>query len=88
MDEAMQMSVSPIVDKKGKKYVYVQFSDGRRNAEARIPDCKVITNNGFEEKEIAALELYLKSEQISIIKTAKQVNAMKAFMNTEKNNKK
>lgn len=83
MDEAMQMSVSPIVDKNGKKCVYVQFSDGQRNAEARIPDCKVIKNNGFEEKEVAALELYLKSEQIGIIKMAKQVNAMKAFLGSE-----
>lgn len=84
MNEELKMSVSPIVKKEGKKYVYVQFNDGERSAEARIPDCKILSNSGFEDKEIAALELYLKSEQIAIIKAAKQVNPIKAFMSTDK----
>ena len=32
------------------------------------------------EKEVKALELYLKMQQESILKTAKEVNIMKAFM--------
>ena len=45
-----------------------------------FPDCTIISNDGFSEKEVKALELYLKMQQESILKTAKEVNIMKAFM--------
>lgn len=80
MEKSMQMSVSPIIKKKGKMMVYVQFLDGKKKAEGRIPDCKMISSEGFSEKEIAALELYLKSEQGNIMEMAKEVNVMNAFL--------
>ena len=69
MNGKMNMSISQIFQK-----------EGRKSAEGKIPDCTIISNDGFSEKEVKALELYLKMQQESILKTAKEVNIMKAFM--------
>ena len=75
-----KMSISQIFQKDGKPTAFVLFSEGRKSAEGKIPDCTIISNDGFSEKEVKALELYLKMQQESILKTAKEVNIMKAFM--------
>ena len=80
----VKMSVSPIVRKDGEKYIYVEFSDGSKKAEGRLPDKKLISNQGFSEEEAAALEFYLKSEEKTIVEMAKQVNVMDAFLNKKK----
>ena len=51
MEESLQMSVSPICEKDGKKYAYIQFSDGTRLAEGKIPSCEIVKNQGFTESE-------------------------------------
>ena len=78
MNGKMDMSISQIFQKDGKPTAFVLFSEGRKSAEGKIPDCTI--NDGFSEKEVKALELYLKMQQESILKTAKEVNIMKAFM--------
>lgn len=80
MIEEMKMSVSPIVRKDGKKYIYVEFDDGTHRAEGRLPDKKLVSNEGFSEEEVAALEFYLKHQEQEIVEMAKKVNAMNAFM--------
>lgn len=80
MNESMNMSVSGIFEKDGKKCISVLFTDAGRTAEGRIPDCKIHNNQGFAEEEIAALEFYMKSEKENIVAMAKKVNVMKAFM--------
>lgn len=80
MNGKMNMSISQIFQKDGKPTALVLFSEGRKSAEGKIPDCTIISNDGFSEKEVKALELYLKMQQESILKTAKEVNIMKAFM--------
>lgn len=80
MNGKMNMSISQIFQKDGKPTAFVLFSEGRKSAEGKIPDCTIISNDGFSEKEVKALELYLKMQQESILKTAKEVNIMKAFM--------
>ena len=79
MNGKMDMSISQIFQKDGKPTAFVLFSEGRKSAEGKIPDCTIISNDGFSEKEVKALELYLKMQE-SILKTAKEVNIMKAFM--------
>ena len=37
--EELKMSVSPICQKEGKRIAYVSFTDGKRTAEGKIPDC-------------------------------------------------
>lgn len=80
MNKNMKMSVSPICRKNGQPTAFVLFTDGTRSAEGKIPDCKMISNQGFSEKEIKTLELYLKMEQDSIFQTAKSINIMDAFL--------
>ena len=80
MNGKMNMSISQIFQKDGKPTAFVLVSEGRKSAEGKIPDCTIISNDGFSEKEVKALELYLKMQQESILKTAKEVNIMKAFM--------
>lgn len=84
MTDSMKMSVSPIFRKNGKPTAFVLFTDGTRNAEGKIPDCTIISNQGFFEKEIKALELYLKMEQENILQTAKGINIMGAFLNQKR----
>ena len=76
MNGKMDMSISQIFQKDGKPTAFVLFSEGRKSAEGKIPDCTIISNDGFSEKEVKALEL----QQEAILKTAKEVNIMKAFM--------
>ena len=78
--QEMEMSVSPIVRKGNQKYIYVMFREGNRFAEGRLPEGKILSNQGFSEEETAALELYLKSDQGRIAEMAKYVNAMDAFL--------
>lgn len=78
--EELNMSVSPICERDGKKIAFVSFSDGRRTAEGEIPSCKITKNDGFDEGEVAQLELYMKSELAQLKKMAASVNIAKAFM--------
>ena len=42
----LNMSVSAVCQNdKGQKYAFVTFSDGVRDAEGRIPECKILNNN-------------------------------------------
>lgn len=74
------MCYSPICEKNGQKTAYVSFSDGKRSAEGEIPDCKITKNNGFDEGEVAQLELYMKGNLMMLKKMASSVNVMDAFM--------
>ncbi len=77
--ETLNMSVSLITGKKGKKQVFVIFSDGKRQAEISYPKLEVLSNNGFEEKEIAALKFYMKRNKALIISKAKGISLLDAL---------
>lgn len=83
-NQELSMSVSPICEKDGRKSAYVSFSDGKRNAEGEIPDCKIIKSEGFDEAEIAQLELYMKGNLMMLKKMASSVNVFEAFMGKNK----
>ena len=51
MNDELKMSVSPICVKDGNRYAFVNFADGKRTAEGKIPDCKIISNKGFSDEE-------------------------------------
>lgn len=78
--QEMQMSVSPICEKDGKKMAYVSFSDGIRTAEGEIPECKIIKSQGFEDGEVAQLEVYMRGQLATLKKMAASVNVADAFM--------
>ena len=76
----MEMSVSSIVNKDGKREVYVLFTEGSRSAEGRLSDYKMINSKGFTQEEVTALEAYMRRETDTILRMAKSVNPMDAFL--------
>ncbi|MEE1303762.1 MAG: hypothetical protein U0K68_01225 [Agathobacter sp.] len=78
--QEISMSVSPVCVKEGQKIAYVSFTDGTRTAEGEIPLCKIRHNEGFDEGEIAQLEIYMKGELETLKKMAASVNVADAFM--------
>lgn len=76
----MNLLISGISEKDGRKIAYVSFRDGSRLAEAIVPDCKVVRNQGFDEDEVNQLERYLQ-ENLEMIRTeAAGINPIKAMM--------
>ena len=76
----VDIRVSGIFDKEGKKIAYVSFKDGDREAEGIIPDCRITRNQGFSGEEKAQLEAYMERELASLKKMASGINVMKALM--------
>lgn len=81
MKDEMKMSVSSIVSRDGKREIYVFFQEGKRSAEGRLSDYKMIHSNGFTEEEVAVLETYMRTEKDTILRMAKNINVMDAFLN-------
>lgn len=79
MEESLQMSVSPICEKDGKKYAYIQFSDGTRLAEGKIPSCEIVKNQGFTESEVEQLSAYMKEHLQELKSIAARLNAFDAI---------
>lgn len=77
----MNMTVSSIVSKDGKKEIYVLFTEGERSAEGRLSDYKMISCKGFTREETDMLEAYMRREKDRILRMAKSVNVMDAFLN-------
>lgn len=84
MNGELNMSVSPICTKNGKKYAFVSFSEGKRSAEGKIPDCKITSSTGFHEEEVKQLEEYMRRELPQLKKMAAGINIMRNFMNDTK----
>ena len=76
----MNMSVSAVCMKDGEKYAFVSFNDGKRFAEGKIPDCKIVSNKGFTQEEVGMLEIYMRSELRQLKKMAAGVRLIDAFM--------
>lgn len=69
-EQDMKLSVSPVCSKDGEKFAFVTFTDGARIAEGKIPDCKIISNKGFDEGEVGMLEMYMKQNLLQLKKMA------------------
>ena len=80
MKNEFTMSVSPICVKNGKKYAFVSFIDGKRSAEGKIPDCKIVSAAGFDRGEIRMLEEYMKRELPMLKKMAAGIRLVDAIM--------
>lgn len=84
MNEEMNMSVSSVCEKEGKKYAFVTFSDGSRMAEGRIPECVIVSNSGFTQDEVKMLELYMKNDLSHLKRMAAGVRWIDGFMDKVK----
>lgn len=77
----MNMMVSGVSEKNGRKIAYILFEDeDKRSAEAVIPECRVISNNGFSEEEVAQLEDYVRRNLTDLKKRAAGINPVTALM--------
>ena len=79
MSESLQMSVSPICQKEGKKIAYVEFRDCDRLAEGIIPDCTIMSVSGFSQEETRQLEEYMKKNLDKLKKMAAGLNVFEAM---------
>jgi hypothetical protein len=76
----LNMSVSAVCNNdKGEKYAFVTFTDGVRTAEGRIPDCKLLKNDGFAEIEVQQLEKYMSEHLSELKKMAAGIDIFSAF---------
>lgn len=80
MNNELKMSVSPICVKNNEKYAFVSFTDGIRVAEGRIPDCKMLSSNGFTPEEVAQLEDYMRRELTQLKKMAVGIRLIDAII--------
>jgi len=76
----MNLLVSGVSDKDGKKIAHVTFDDGNRLAEGIIPDCTINMNKGFTDEEVAMLEEYMKDNLQMLKRKAAEINPIKALM--------
>ncbi len=80
MNQEIKMSVSSMTRSKDEKAIYVLFQDGEKMLEMTVPAHKMVYNSGFDEEEIRQLIEYATQEQDTIFSLAKNVNPMKAFL--------
>ena len=78
--DKLDMNVSALCQKNGKKVAYVTFSDGKRLAEGEIPACRILSNSGFTKDEVSKLEEYMKQNLDMITTMASAINPIKAMM--------
>ena len=76
--DKITMTHTGLLPGKGGKVIHVCFerkTDARDDyAEIVLPSRAVVNARGFDEGELAQLQLYLKEQEKDIIKNAKQIN--------------
>jgi hypothetical protein len=76
----LNMSVSAVChNDKGENYAFVTFTDGVRNAEGRIPECSILSNDGFAEIEVHELEKYMREHLKELKRMAAGIDIFAAF---------
>jgi len=76
--DKLTMTYTGLLQGKKGKIIHVTFERaterGRDYADMVLPSRSVLKSSGFDESELAWLQLYLKSQEKEIIKNAKQIN--------------
>ena len=80
MSENISMSVSSPIVKGEKKLVYVLFSEDGKTAEFEAPGAVLVNNTGFSHDDIEVLKDYVLSNWNTIFDMAKNIDPMKAFL--------
>ena len=74
--DSVNMLVSGIINREGKRFARVSFIRGRDIAEGIVPDGMV----DHSEAEVAKLERYLRENRGEIMEQARQVNPIKNWL--------
>ena len=80
--DMFDMSVSSIFEDKktGNRYAFVIFKDNGRTAEGKIPECSIISSEGFSDEDLEKLKKYMKNNLPKLKEMAASVDVLKAFM--------
>lgn len=78
--DAVNMLVSGIINREGKRFARVSFIRGRDVAEGTVPDGVIDRATGFSDEEVAKLERYLRESSGEILEQARQVNPIKNWL--------
>ena len=74
------MNVSGILNYGGKKAICVMIEDGSKSIEVRLPDGEILSRKGYTENEAEEILSYLSENMDDIMKTAREINPMAAFL--------
>ena len=80
--EALDLQISGVTEKDGKKQAHVCFRGRDCYAEGTIPDCVLTKSEGFTEEEKEQLTEYLRANLTELKKTAARINPLNAIMRT------
>lgn len=78
--DAVNMLVSGIINKDGRRYARVSFVRGRDVAEGIVPDGIIDQAEGFSDEEVFKLEKYLRENCGDVMEQARQVNPLKNWL--------
>jgi len=78
--DAVNLLVSGIINKEGKRFARVSFIRGRDIAEGIVPDGVVDHAEGFSAAEVTELERYLRENCGDIMEQARQINPIKNWL--------
>ena len=56
------------------------FKDNDRTAEGKIPECSIISSEGFSDEDLEKLKEYMKDNLPKLKEMAASVDILKAFM--------
>ena len=76
----INLDISGVVEKDGKKIAHVRFTRGDDFAEGYIPDCVFTNVQGFTEEEVSQLTDYLRANLTEFKKRAAAINPFTALM--------
>lgn len=78
--DSVNMLVSGIINREGRRFARVSFIRGRDTAEGIVPDGIVEHVQGFSDAEVTKLERYLRENCGEIMEQARQVNPIKNWL--------
>lgn len=78
--DSVNMLVSGILSRDGRKFARVSFVRGGDVAEGRVPEGIIERTEGFSEEEVKQLERYLREHCGEIKEQAKKVNPIKNWL--------
>lgn len=84
MNENVNMLVSSILKKEGKKYARVSFTRDEDFAEFLIPDMVLDRVSGFSKEETDKLKIYLIENKKLVMDMAKDVKPMVNWLGIKK----
>lgn len=80
-EEEIKMTYSGLLLKDGEKMVRVCFQRGQKDyAEGIIPRGTIEKSSGFTKEELEQLQVYIQDNASDIMKKAKEVNFLSAWM--------